>query len=137
MNEKGKIIITLGLKKDRIPQLTCPSRIASNSIGYIAVVDIHSHEYDGRVAVLNAKGKIKSFYTGHPDINTDCPFKPSDIEVTQQENFLVLDCQSCCVHVLDERGSFKEFYDIRHINPDGSPQTFALDNNNKHLYIGY
>lgn len=137
LNEKGKVIRTLDIEKDRMPQISFPSRIARNSKGYIAVIDIHSQEYDGRVVVLNANEKIKSFYNGHPDINTDSSFKPSDIELTPQENFLVLDCQSCCFHVLDERGDFKEFYDIRHINPDGIPQTFSFDNNNQHLYIGY
>lgn len=97
------------MEKDRMPHLTFPSRIASNSKGYIAVIDIHSQEYDGRVVVLNRNWENISFYTGQPEINTDCPFKPSDIELTPQENFLVFDYNSCCFRVLDERGDFKEY----------------------------
>jgi hypothetical protein len=60
------------------------------------------------VVVVNASGKLRFRYTGHPS-NTGGLFIPRGMTTDSQVHIIVADCSHNCVHIVDQDGQFLRY----------------------------
>ncbi|CAC5394310.1 TRIM71 [Mytilus coruscus] len=93
--------------------LTYPYRIQSFS-DRILVVDITNTEWEGRVVMLDERGKLHWTYNGCNSINSDQDhFYPDDIAITSTDMILVSDCENHTIHVLNPDGKVIVCKDVK------------------------
>ncbi|XP_071162812.1 uncharacterized protein [Mytilus edulis] len=97
------------------PIFTYPSSITSTRNGNIHVVDCDPDLTSGRVVVLEQGGGVINEYNGHPDINKDQPFKPTDIVATPTDNVVVIGIHDYCLHILNNQGYPLTYYNTNNI----------------------
>ena len=62
----------------------------------------------GAVVVVNAAGKPRFRYTGHPS-TTHGPFRPTGITTDGMASILTSDCSNHCIHIVDQNGFFLQY----------------------------
>jgi hypothetical protein len=63
------------------------------------------------VVVVNASGKLRFRYTGHPS-NTEGSFDPFGLTTDSQGHIIVVDPNDHCIHIVDQDGQFLSYIDI-------------------------
>lgn len=119
-----------------------PASIAThrNIIAVVNRVDIYHSDKDGNVIILDDRQeKVMNIYKGHGEIQK-CgfhPFRPHDIILSKNKNFLVSDTcvTNPIVHILSEFGEFLTYCHLRDELGIKLPLSLAVDNEG-FLYIG-
>ncbi|XP_071165937.1 uncharacterized protein [Mytilus edulis] len=114
--------------------LTYPYRIQSFN-DKILVVDIINTEWEGRVVMLDERGKLYWTYNGYNSINSDQNhFYPDDIAITSADTILVSDCENHTIHVLNPDGQLIVCKDVKCLGIE-LPLGLCIDQNQV-LWIG-
>ncbi|XP_063426672.1 uncharacterized protein LOC134710297 [Mytilus trossulus] len=114
--------------------LTYPYRIQSFN-DKILVVDIINTEWEGRVVMLDERGKLYWTYNGYNSINSDQEhFYPDDIAITSSDTILVSDCENHTIHVLNADGKLIVCKDVKCLGIE-LPLGLCIDKNQV-LWIG-
>ena len=104
MNEKGDHKNVYENDQYNQPIFNYPRCITSTINGNIHVADFKTNNDRGRVLVLGQGGDITNAYTGHTDVNKDRPLQPIRIVTTPRDNVIVMDLNTCYLHILTDTG---------------------------------
>lgn len=131
LDMKGTFMRMVEYDVDNKRLFSVPAVIKSNINGDICVVDTTHFFYEGRVVVLGVWGNLKWIYTGHPYINSNTTFTPSDIATTTTGFVLVTDFKNDTIHVLSINGDFVTHFSEKDVV--ARPLSLYIDNEDKVL----
>ncbi|VDI08904.1 Hypothetical predicted protein [Mytilus galloprovincialis] len=83
---------------------TCPWKITVTYNDNMYVADVRNNKMEGSVVVLGHDNIINT-YLGHPLVNIEnLQLTPSDLTTTSADNVIVVDMNTCTLHILDYSG---------------------------------
>lgn len=117
---------------------TWPWKITVTYNDNIYVADVRNDKKEGRVVVLGHDNIINT-YLGYPLVNIEnVQLTPTDLTTTSADNVIVVDMNTCPLHILDYSGKLLTYISIRDRGIVQNPFSIGLATAGQFniLYIG-
>ena len=114
MNKEGEQLNVYEQDKQNLPLFRYPYRITSTSNDTIYVSDYHPDDDHGRLVILDPTGDVQ-YYTGHPVVNKDEPFRSVGLTTTPKDHVIVTDVDTYTLHIFNDIGQLMTYFNTRDV----------------------